>query len=1248
MYISNITQPGGHTLTRKISSNHRLSPCAKAIGALLLILNSTAAWANVDAVKKTHIQGIENTEDHRLQQRIREMQSHSLHLRIDLREVMTKLDQYKNLYTDIKPLSIQEVSNLEDKKKYLERQIVQHDAHERQLQQLIESRNPRLLTEDDTYKPQPLSPSTKPTPSESKLPYREITDIVMNVIEVVEIAADIPEFIKYTTEERADIQTRRNRTIATATRSEIVPLLFTNLLMAQPAVKERVDAEIIRMAQIKALQQNIDKLNNKQFPDKEEQRKKSTKDENVTTSNKVVEDTMSAEVNDVFTEIDQLGQAVFSNILFTAKPEVSAIETVKNKSENKLGSTSTNVNADISPTHEGVVNKYKIRVTQKAENAVLNDSGSLTLIGNAQAVNTLVDTDNQWSFFALENESHADTTTIRKGTMSVTGNATASKTFVGLTEEENKQQPVSSETTIKMDISTTKKVTNTTVGMHGKVDLNRNAIMEKTHIKKGGELVVKGEDNPTLSDTTVEGTLELQMSDVILNGKTVFLPGSVLKGNNYSITNNGDIIFEGTGGEIAVYSYMDGDGSLTIDSPEETLTLQGAEYIYIGLTNIQAGTLQISETNFSSSPIIGQAGAELVLSNSLLETSVNGGRMALNEKSIWNITRDSRVDGLYTSKNSQLNLSSKLFGHHRIGNKLTINGDYHSSGGELTFYSKLAGDNSETDSMLVEGNTSGHTNVRVIDLMGEGAQTDLGILLIEVKGQSNGDFKQVGRITAGAYEYKLGRGEAARNKNWYLTSNTDKFAPKEKDKAEVIPEKDDKIVKPYSSPHEVIKASSKSHYPANRIDAFLTTLEMAFKPVESEDTSVVKPTETPANALPTAIVATPTNAKPESTPVPNPTETPAKALPTAIVATPTNAEPESTPVPNPTETPAKALPTAIVATPANVKNSTKIPQKTYKPVYRPENGSYIANISMARNLFTSGLENRSGNYHYKDAITGEWRVSSMWMHTQGGRKQFGNTIDQLNIKGKYHSIQLGGDLVQWDIGTQGSGRIGVLAGLGKATNYSQSKVTGYYSNGSVNGYNLGVYATWLTDQQESIGFYIDTLAQYSWFNNKVNGQEQIEEKYKSSGFTSSVESGYAFNIGSTEQLSYFIQPSAQITWVGINAKTHTTANKDVITYDNKGQLITRIGAKTYLKTINNPNKQFMPFIAVNWLHQNKNTGTQLSGKSVEDNNKSSAEFKIGIESKIDQNLHAWANVNHQIGHDNTNDTNALVGIKYSF
>ena len=74
----------------------------------------------------------------------------------------------------------------------------------------------------------------------------------------------------------------------------------------------------------------------------------------------------------------------------------------------------------------------------------------------------------------------------------------------------------------------------------------------------------------------------------------------------------------------------------------------------------------------------------------------------------------------------------------------------------------------------------------------------------------------------------------------------------------------------------------------------------------------------------------------------------------------------------------------------------------------------------------------------------------------------------------------------------------------------------------------------------------------------------------------------------------------------------------------------------------------MPFIAVNWLRQNQNTGAIISGQRIESKSTNSTEFKIGVESNIGQQLHIWATLDHQMGRYNDKNTNALAGIKYHF
>lgn len=76
--------------------------------------------------------------------------------------------------------------------------------------------------------------------------------------------------------------------------------------------------------------------------------------------------------------------------------------------------------------------------------------------------------------------------------------------------------------------------------------------------------------------------------------------------------------------------------------------------------------------------------------------------------------------------------------------------------------------------------------------------------------------------------------------------------------------------------------------------------------------------------------------------------------------------------------------------------------------------------------------------------------------------------------------------------------------------------------------------------------------------------------------------------------------------------------------------------------------QFTPFIAINLIHQNRNTSATLSGDRVENKSKSITEFKIGMESKIEKQLYVWAAIDHQLGRYSDKSTNVLAGIKYHF
>ncbi|MBI0223061.1 autotransporter YapG [Yersinia pestis subsp. pestis] len=898
------------------------------------------------------------------------------------------------------------------------------------------------------------------------------------------------------------------------------------------------------------------------------------------------------------------------------------------------------------PDHEGiVVGKSILNKKQSAVNAIINEGNSLVLTDSASAEHTAVNTG---SIFTLKEDSTADITSVTGGFFSLSGSSKANINTVlsGGWLEVNDDASIT-ETTISSDIEKKSTVrlyqdgsaTKTTVGDNGILYVSGDSRAEETHVTKGGKLIVYSESQgPTLKNTQIAGTLTLK-SDVTLEGKTEFVSSATIKTTGHLIDNQGQLIFN-SDKDIVIEAMIDGQGSLTKENPLTTLTLSSAgdawvaSYVYSGETHINAGNLKLANTHFFGSPISGNPNTRLILEKSTLDTTVQGSSVFIDKHSIWNMLGDSNIHHLDILDSGRHDLNNP----GKTGNQLIINGDYFSDNGTLIFHSQLAGDDSVTDHILIKGNTGGHTNVRVINVNGEGNKTDSGIQLIEVRGISDGEFSQVGRITAGAYEYRLGRGKDELSKNWYLSSDITDYS------SDGVPEAELPGIL-------VLKSDNAAVFSAKLAD-------YALQAVGGVVDSFTQPETSPPSNTPELTVPDPKRANAEAFS--------AKLADYALQAVggvvdtftspeqteQTTATPDSTPkstdsAVKPASTP---KPTDLAVKPANtvISNAKTAAPKRQTLVHTPENGSYIANIAMARNLFTTRLEDRTSHYLYKDIVTGQWQPTSMWMHTQGGRSQFGHTVEQLNIKGNYYSVQLGGDIAQWATNEQGSGRIGMLAGLGKATNHSHSKVTSYHSRGAVDGYNLGIYATWFADQQHNTGVYIDTLAQYSWFNNAVNGQDKAEEKYKSSGFATSIESGYTFNLANSDQLSYFIQPNAQITWAGINAQTHKTADGAVVSYRNNGHFITRIGAKAYLQTHDTLNTKFTPFVAVNWIHQNQNTGTTISGQGIDNKIQNSTEFNVGVESQIDQQLHIWANINHQIGRYNYTDTNALVGVKYHF
>jgi autotransporter family porin len=321
--------------------------------------------------------------------------------------------------------------------------------------------------------------------------------------------------------------------------------------------------------------------------------------------------------------------------------------------------------------------------------------------------------------------------------------------------------------------------------------------------------------------------------------------------------------------------------------------------------------------------------------------------------------------------------------------------------------------------------------------------------------------------------------------------------------------------------------------------------------------------------------------------------------------------------------------------------------------YRPEAGSYLANNYAANTLFMTRLHDRLGETQYIDMLTGEKKVTSMWMRNVGAHTRFKDGSGQLKTQSNSYVLQLGGDLAQWSHDGLDRWHIGAMAGYANSQNRTQSSLTGYHSRGQVTGYSVGLYGTWYANDADKTGTYVDTWMLYNWFDNKVMGQEQATEKYKSSGITASVEAGYSFKLGENERNSYWLQPKAQVVWMDVQADNHREVNGTRVKDDTDGNLMTRLGVKAFINGHNaiddGKSREFQPFVEANWIHN-----TQTASVKMDDVNndmrgtKNIGELKVGVEGQITPRLNVWSNVAQQIGDKGYSDTRGMLGVKYNF
>lgn len=243
-------------------------------------------------------------------------------------------------------------------------------------------------------------------------------------------------------------------------------------------------------------------------------------------------------------------------------------------------------------------------------------------------------------------------------------------------------------------------------------------------------------------------------------------------------------------------------------------------------------------------------------------------------------------------------------------------------------------------------------------------------------------------------------------------------------------------------------------------------------------------------------------------------------------------------------------------------------------VMAPEVGAYLGNYLAAQSMFLHKRDDRDQlTFRNEDDL-------NTWMY----------------VKGRYHENDAGGDKVSYDTTTtvlqvgsdflskpmdSGILRAGGMFGAGQAKTHSDAKYNVRDAQGKVDGFNVGLYATWQENQKLRLGSYIDTWAAYSWYNNKVTSNRN-DEDYNSEGFAASVEVGHAWVIPSENERTWKIEPQAQVIYSYLDQENHTDRDGVRVTTLDNDSVFGRLGVKSsYFQQ--KDVTAWQPYVAVNWL-----------------------------------------------------------------
>ncbi|EKQ9067401.1 autotransporter-associated beta strand repeat-containing protein [Salmonella enterica] len=611
------------------------------------------------------------------------------------------------------------------------------------------------------------------------------------------------------------------------------------------------------------------------------------------------------------------------------------------------------------------------------------------------------------------------------------------------------------------------------------------------------------------------------------------------------------------------------DGKSLIKRGAGTLIL-GAQNTYSGDTDVQEGALWLAET-----ATIGSAGSAQAVN--IAANAAFGGHNATVNGHVNNQGSLYFVD-TFTVNGDVVNSSAMISGSDQPNNTLTIAGNYTGNDGHLYLNTQLGDDSSPTDKLIVTGDTAGSTTLHITNVNGLGAQTVNGIEVIEVGGQSDGDFRLYkGHVDINAWTYTLKQDGG----DWYLRSESDDVPD---DGGEVTPPDDGGDVTPPDDGGDVTPPDDGGDVTPPDDGGDVTPPNDGGDVTPPDDGGDVTPPDDGGDITP-----------PDD----------------GGDITPPDGGGDATPV---------------------------------TPQYRADIGAYLGNQWMARNLQMQTLYDREGS-QYRSAD------GSIWMRFKAGKAESQAVNGNVDIDSDYSQFQLGGDILTWSDGAQ-SVTVGLMGSYINASTDSTGNRgadgSQFSANGSVDGYNLGLYATWFADAQSHRGAYIDSWYQYGAYNNSVDNDGLSASRYDSAAHAVSLETGYRYDIALSNRNTVSLTPQAQVTWQRYSADTVIDDGGTRISGQNDDSWTTRLGVRVDGKLYKESGR-IQPFMEVNWLHASDNASATFGDTKVsQDLPNDRMEVKVGIQANVSERLSVYAQAAGQKGKNDYGDASFSLNMRYNW